>query len=227
MLVTRLGQLLERLGLLFVGALTVAMLALAAFAKLAEEVLESEFKSFDRAVLVWVGHHVHPSWTPFVMQLSSLGTPLGITLLGTLFGVGLLARRRTWDAATLLVVLFGGSALTVGLKALFRQPRPQVFPPLSVEASYSFPSGHALLSLCFFGFLGFWVVAQSPRTWWRWLAGALIASVAVLISLSRLYLGVHWPTDVVAGNLVALFWLSSCLAIRAWLSRQLAGTPKA
>lgn len=215
---TDLLSLLRRSGL-FVGvALLIAMAALAGFAELAEEVREAEFKAFDRLVLLWVGSHVRPAYTPYVLGLSFLGSPLGVSVVSTLFGVWLLARRKAWDAATLLVVMLGGGALTVSLKALFRQPRPDVFPPLAVELSYSFPSGHALLGLCLYGFMGYWLVAQAPRQWWRWILGAMGAALAVLIALSRLYLGVHWPTDIAAGGLAATFWLASCLVVRRWMA---------
>lgn len=213
------GRLLRKLGLYYLVALAVALASLAGFAELADEVKEAEFHAFDRSVLLWVGQHVQPAWTPYVLELSLLGSPLGIGLLGVLFGVMLLARRKAWDAATLLVLLLGSGALTYGLKHFFRQPRPDVFPPLSIETTFGFPSGHALLSVCFFGFAAYWIVAQAPRVGWRWVVGALWVGMALLISLSRLYLGVHWPTDVLAGWLAALFWLSSCLVARRWLAR--------
>ncbi len=216
--------LLQRLGLYFVVTLSLAFLALAGFAELAEEVLEAEFRGFDRTVLTWVNAHVRPEWTPYVLELSFLGSPLGISLCGLLFGVLLLGRKKAWDALTLLVLLFGAGALTVGLKSLFRQPRPDLFPPLTLETSFGFPSGHALLGTCFFGYVAYWIVAQGPRSWWRWVLAALCLATAVLISLSRLYLGVHWPTDLAAGTLVAIFWLSGCLSIRRWIAVTHAGT---
>lgn len=225
MLAARLLRFLETLGLFFVASLFLAIASLIAFAVLAEEVMEAEFTHFNRVVLVWVGQHIQPSWTPYVLGLSFLGTPLGISLLSVLFGLVLLARRKAWDALTLLAVMLGGGALTVVLKALFKEPRPNAFPPLSIETSYSFPSGHALLGLCFFGYLAYWLIAQAPRVWWRWMLGALSLGMALLISLSRLYLGVHWPTDIAAGSLAALFWVSCCLAIRNWIARSRLPTP--
>lgn len=211
-------RLFKKLGLFYLLALSIALAALIGFTELADEVMEAEFRGFDRSVLLWVNGHVPPDWTPFVRELSFLGSPLGISLLGALFGVLLLARRQAWDAATLLVLLLGGGALTFGLKQLFRQPRPDVFPPLSVETGFGFPSGHALLSVCFFGYVAFWVAAQGPRAWWRWGVALLSVGMALLIALSRLYLGVHWPTDVAAGGLAALFWLSCCLGVRRWVA---------
>lgn len=213
-----LPTLLRRSGLYFLVSLSLALLSLYGFAELADEVLEAESRGFDRAVLRWVNAHVRPEWTPYVLELSFIGSPLGISLCGLLFGVLLLARRKAWDALTLLVVLLGGGAQTVSLKALFRQPRPDLFPPLTLESSFGFPSGHALVGFCFFGYVAYWLVAQGPTAWWRWVLAALSVGTAVLISLSRLYLGVHWPTDLVAGALAAVFWLSCCLAIRRWIA---------
>ncbi|HEY9856267.1 MAG TPA: phosphatase PAP2 family protein [Stenomitos sp.] len=219
MLAARVRRFVRTLGLSLTVSLSLAMASLVAFSALAEESMEAEFRGFDRAVLVWVGHHVRPAWTPYVLQVSMLGSPLGMSLVSLLFGVALLARQKAWDAATLLAVMLGGGALTMGLKALFKEPRPHVFPPLAHETGYSFPSGHAVLSFCFFGYLAYWIVAQAPRDGWRWILGALSAGMALLIALSRLYLGVHSPTDVTAGMLAAVFWLASCLSIRHWIAR--------
>ncbi|MNX90434.1 PAP2 superfamily protein [compost metagenome] len=73
------------------------------------------------------------------------------------------------------------------------------------------------MSVCFFGFLAYWTVAQGPREPWRWLVAIGCLLLTGLISLSRLYLAVHWPSDIVAGALVGFFWLACCLAGRRWV----------
>ncbi|HEY9898661.1 MAG TPA: phosphatase PAP2 family protein [Pantanalinema sp.] len=212
------SRLLRRVGWFYLLAFGVAVLALLAFARLADEVLETEMVRFDHAVLAWVQAHVSPEFSPWVVGLSWIGSVPAIALFGALFALVLLARAQRLDAATLVAVLTGGGALTFILKHVFRQARPTHFPSLGGETTYSFPSGHALMSVCFFGYLAYWVVAQAPREPWRWVVAAGCLGISGLIGLSRLYLAAHWPTDIVAGALVAVFWLACCLSGRRWMS---------
>lgn len=212
------SRLLRAVGWFYLLAFGVAMLAMLAFARLADEVLEAEAVHFDHAVLAWVQGHVASELSPWIMAVSWLGSVPGIGLFGALFAMVLFARSQRLDAMTLGAVLTGGGLLTFALKHLFRQARPAHFPAPGGETSYSFPSGHALMSVCFFGYLAFWLVAQGPRERWRWLVAGLCLLLSGVIGLSRLYLAAHWPTDVAAGALVAVFWLACCLAGRRWLA---------
>ncbi|MBO9539021.1 phosphatase PAP2 family protein [bacterium] len=212
-----LEEIIRRLGWFYTLAFGAAVLALLAFAKLADEVLETDTARFDRAVLAWVQTHVDPEWTPLVVATTLVGSVGAIVLFGVVFGLFLFARKRHADALTLAAVLAGGGGLTYVLKQAFRQTRPDLYASPVHKASYSFPSGHALMSVCFFGFLAYWTVAQGPREPWRWLVALCCLLLAGLISLSRLYLAVHWPSDIVAGALVGFFWLACCLTARRWI----------
>jgi undecaprenyl-diphosphatase len=113
----------------------------------------------------------------------------------------LLRRRR---AAVVLAVGVGGAALiNTLLKLAFHRVRPELWTPLVVERSFSFPSGHAMVSSA----LACSVTYILWHTRWRWLAVGLGLAVVVAIGLSRLYLGVHYPTDVLAGWTVGFFWV--------------------
>ncbi len=145
-------------------------------------------------------------------------TPLAL-ILGGIF----LYRRRILDAATLAIVLVGGGLLSTLLKIVFQQERPQLFssiiPP---PGDYSFPSGHSLIAFCLYGFFAAWLVLDSPREPWRWLVGLVSLGIAGLVAFSRLYLGVHWPTDVIGGMLIAIFWVSLCMVGRTWWTERAA-----
>lgn len=197
------------------GAL--AMLVL--FAALTEEVLEGEFAVFNHAIL----HVLHALSTPWLdrlaLGLSALGGIAGTFTVASLVLLLLLLMRRSIDALALLVLLAGGSALTVLLKQIFRQPRPSLFESLAPETSFSFPSGHSLISVCLYGYLGMLVVLGRPP--WGGLVAMGLWLVPLGIMWSRLYLGVHWLTDVIAGGLVANFWLLVCLLLRRSLRRRL------
>ncbi len=99
--------------------------------------------------------------------------------------------------------------LNQGLKLLFQRPRPELWPPLITEHTYSFPSGHALQGTVLYGASSYLLANRFPR-WANWLYGGAILLVGA-IGLSRLYLGVHWPLDVLAGWTVGFLWLITCI----------------
>lgn len=205
-------RLIELVGVFYLLAIVVAVGSLVLFVWLADEVLEQEFSPLNRAILLFINSFASPFWERLAFALSWLGSVYGITAITILFGGWLLLRRRFVDVSTLLVTVLGSTVLTLVLKAMFQQIRPQVFTPLAIERNFSFPSGHSLGSLCLFGFIGAWLVLQNSRQIWRWWVAGTGVAIAVMIGLSRLYLGVHWPTDVLAGFLVASFWVSACVA---------------
>lgn len=213
----KLRDLLVALGWLYALVLALAVGAFWGFAELADEVLEREFDAFNRQVMHAVDAATPPAWDPVVVAITHLGSVPVVLLAGAIATAGLMRRGRTIDAATLLIVLAGGGLLTWGLKLLFAQTRPDVFAPVVVETSYSFPSGHTLMGMCLYGFIAVWLVSQGPREPWRWAAGAGFLGLALAIAASRIVLGVHWPTDVAAGMLVAWAWLATCLLGRRWV----------
>jgi membrane-associated phospholipid phosphatase len=112
-------------------------------------------------------------------------------------------RRRFLDAAFILASVAGATSLNLILKEWFYRPRPDLWPHLVTEFGYSFPSGHAMMSSALV-FAVVWLVWHSSR---RWLAVGLGALYMVGVGFSRLYLGVHYPTDVVAGWCFSLLWV--------------------
>lgn len=221
---TLLRSLLEKLGWFYCATLGTSAVALWAFVEVAEEAIEHETLSLNRAILLAIHQHASPAGDALALALAAIGSLWGIMFVGALFGLWLCRRGRILDAATLLAALTGGAVLTFVLKAAYQQARPEIFPRLVQETTFSFPSGHASMSLCLYGFIGCWLIAQEPRALWRWGAASLCLGLAGLIGLSRLYLGVHWPTDVLAGVMIAVFWLTMCLAGRRWLSRRNPGS---
>jgi undecaprenyl-diphosphatase len=189
-----------------------------AFAELADEVVEGDSRRFDRAVLLWI-HSSFPGWLDGPMRL--------VTALGyywvviPLLAVAVLAfYRKDWRlSAILLVVSTSGSiVLTTVLKAIFERSRPELFDSGYTASFYSFPSGHATLAVGFYGTLTL-LLAYRLRGYARWLVAACGVSLVLLIGFSRLYLGVHYPTDVLAGYLAALLWLVFVgVAYASWLS---------
>jgi undecaprenyl-diphosphatase len=190
--------------------LVLALAAWLGFFQIADLMLSGRADAWNVAIMqqmpLW-----HAAWlTPVVVGLTQCGSEIGVTLigLGTIIVLDRQGHRR--DAVLVAMLLIGAGALTYGLKGIYLNPRPQVFLPLVAETGHSFPSGHALTGWSFFGYL----TIRSCR-YRQWAVGVMAACLAVAMPLSRLYLGVHWPTDVLAGLCVGTFWLSTCLAIQA------------
>jgi undecaprenyl-diphosphatase len=189
-----------------------------AFFELADEVLEGDSRAFDRAVLLWIHRNV-PEWLDEPMRL--------VTALGYYYVVvPLLAvavylfYRRGWRlSAVLLAVSTGGSiVLTTVLKGVFQRARPELFDSGYQASFYSFPSGHATVAVGFYGMLTV-ILAYRLEGLARWAVAVSGVLVVLMIGFSRLYLGVHYPTDILAGYLSALLWLVCVGGVYAlWLS---------
>lgn len=189
-----------------------------AFFELADEVIEGESRRFDRAVLLWINSH-SPGWIDGPMRFV---TALGYywAVLPFLAVAVVLFYRLGWRlSAVLLLVSTGGSVvLTTVLKVVFKRARPELFNSGYEASFYSFPSGHATVAVGFYGMLTV-ILAYRLEGLARWAVGASGIAVVLLIGFSRLYLGVHYPTDVLAGYLAALLWLVCVGGIYTlWLS---------
>ena len=173
----------------------------------------------DPAVATYVADH-RSGWLTTVMQLVTwLGSSLFIIPLGLLVGGSLWRRRHTWQPLVMLAAAFLGAAgLYDIVKPAVGRARPaaalQVGGP---EVGRSFPSGHATQSIAFYGMLAIvLIVSYAPR--WRRLFIAAAAVVVLVIGASRLYLGVHWFTDVLGGYALGLAWLALAMVISQRIS---------
>ncbi|TAM72722.1 phosphatase PAP2 family protein [bacterium] len=192
-------------------ALVICLLTLFGLAKLTEDVFEQETHRFDVSVLLWTHHFANGIADHVALGLTFLGNPVWVVFVIALsFALLWMAGWRS-EAMMLLVACAGAFALDVGLKLSFRRERPALWPHLVSETSYSYPSGHALFSLALYGFLAYIMASRFPRLAWLWYGGACVLVVG--IGVSRLYLGVHWPSDVMAGFAVGLLWLVTCIAL--------------
>jgi undecaprenyl-diphosphatase len=120
--------------------------------------------------------------------------------------------RHRYSALLLLVATAGGLALNMVLKLFFDRPRPNVIVWGTNAVSSSFPSGHAMSATIVYSTVAYLAARLARRRWQRWIVMSLAAIVILLISASRLYLGVHYPSDVLAGAVVGLAWAAFCMA---------------
>src|SRR6202171_2687853 len=197
---------------LFASILTTAALLLA-FGLLAEEVIEGETLPFDRKLLLALrqagnpGVPIGPPWLPEAARdISALGSTivLGILLLAVV-GYLLMVRRRA-AAWLMLGAVLSGVALNTFLKFSFARPRPDLVTPLARVVTASFPSGHATMSAITYLTLGALLARTHSEISLRIYFMALAGLLTVLVGLSRIYLGVHYPTDVLAGWCIGTAW---------------------
>ena len=211
--------------LLPLGALLVAVAALFVFGWLSEEMLEGDTQKLDMFVRDSVHQHSAPGLTRLMQAFSFLGSIVTVTSLCLVILAAFLYFRLTRMAALLGITMIGMVVLDEALKLAFHRPRPVAFFG-PTPSSYSFPSGHAFGALCFYGVLA---AILAPRVRGK-IAKCAIWSVAVfliaMIGFSRIYLGVHYPSDVIAGYAAGAVWVTAIgfldrfLGVRRYLARQ-------
>lgn len=215
----------HQLGLL-VGLSIIAGL-LFGFVELAGEVMEGETSAFDKRLLLALRDPLNPDqpggpwWLARVARdITSLGSTTILTLV-TVATLGFLLLLHKRAAALLVLVsIGGGGALSAGLKMLFDRARPDLVPHGDQVISASFPSGHAMQSAVVYLTLGALLAqfVEGRRTKAYLLAWAMV--LTLVIGSSRVYLGVHWPTDVLAGWSVGAAWAALCWILAEWLQRR-------
>ena len=182
------------------------------FAKFAGEVREGDTQAFDDAVMHWVKDRRHPWLEHSAVEVTMLGTGVVVLMIVGVAAMFLWLTRHRYSAVLLLVATAGGIVLNNVLKLYFRRPRPQIFEWGTQAMSSSFPSGHAMSATIVYLTIAYLAARLQKRRWARWLTMLAAFSFAVLISLTRVYLGVHYPSDVAAGALVGLAWAGFCMA---------------
>ena len=205
--VASLKGLRKRFGLTLLAGLVCAGGALIFFASLADEMAEGEVRRFDD----WVRDGIHQSSTPavtFAMRgVTILGGPLVLFSLSLVVGVGFFVKKNYRSMIFLIATIVGSSLLNEVLKLSFHRTRPLPFFDLRAPNSYSFPSGHALMSFCFYSSMAALISRRSKSRAVRITVWALASVLILTIGISRIYLGVHYPSDVVAGYAAAFIWV--------------------
>ncbi len=203
----------EYLGLHLTVGLTISMCALWLFGVLAEDVLHhTSLTRFDVSLLEWFHSNGTETGVRVSEAISFLGSPLVLSILGIALAVYFISRRAWIFLATWIAALVGAGILDRLLKAAIQRPRPPYAVATLHGPSFSFPSGHALSSLVAYGMIAYFVLVLRVRADSSRIIVICVATILIFaIGVSRLYLGVHYFTDVIAGYAVGAVWLSACV----------------
>jgi undecaprenyl-diphosphatase len=188
-------------------SLAVAVCAILLFSWIAGEMREGDTAAFDNHIRMWVHSFASPGMTKFMFAMSFMGAGGMVVLMAAavvLFAVKGWKRALGW----LTLTMVGALVLDLALKYAFHRSRPVPFFG-AVPHTYSFPSGHALFSFCFYGVMAGLINARVRSLWLRIVVFSVAALMIGLIGLSRIYLGVHYPSDVIAGYLAGAIWVST------------------
>ena len=192
--------------------LIVYLIVLAIVAWLCTEVWEKEVFSFDKSWLLWIHQFATPLLDRIFLFVTALGNPqiVIIIFVSTIVWVGM--KRRYSDGIRFFLICGGALLINSVMKLFFAKPRPELWTRLIVEHSFSFPSGHAVGSMVIYGFVGYLLGKEFES--YRGSIYTIAIMLILAIGFSRLYLGVHYPTDIIAGYGVGLLWLTTCLQLK-------------
>mgnify|MGYP002621435277 CR=1 FL=1 len=197
------------------------------FIEIAGEVLEGDTEAFDTWMVRAMrkpddpATPIGPAW---LQEMGRDATALGGVGALTLFI--LVVSGYLWMDGKLRMMLFlltatlSGVVVSLALKHFFSRPRPDIVPHLSHVTTSSFPSGHSMLSAIVYLTLGSLLAASVPRRGLKVYVLSIAIVLSLIVGVSRVYLGVHYPTDVLAGWIAGLVWALACWLVARWLQRR-------
>jgi undecaprenyl-diphosphatase len=183
------------------------VIATLGFVRLADEVFENELVAIDNGIITWI----HAYWGPASDQVMLFFTTMGESVvLGLFIGlavIGLRLRGRWIDALGLILAGAGAGIVNQLLKATYQRVRPDLFPGPFHLTSYSFPSGHSMGAIACYGMLAFVAIRLVSSRWSKIAIGIAATLIVLCVGISRVYFGVHYPTDVLGGFIAGAIWL--------------------
>ena len=198
-------------GLFLSAGFVLALLGLWGLGALTESVLEGDTLRFDKRVLLWMNAHATEWLDIAALEVTALGDILVVLTITAVAGALLFLLGQRAYAGLIAVAVGGAWIINPMLKSVFDRPRPQLFEWRAHYAGLSsFPSGHATMSMVLFVVLAYVIHRLAERRWMEIVAMVLAGTYVLLIGVSRLYLGVHYPSDVLAGYVVGFSWAIFC-----------------
>ncbi|HEY2189246.1 MAG TPA: phosphatase PAP2 family protein [Caldimonas sp.] len=191
------------------------------FGAIAEDVVTSDrLTVVDATVAEWLHRHATPALTRAMTVWTNLHSTIAVGAYTAAVALALAVERK-WRRLMLVVVAVGGGlAVNALMKLAFHRARPVFDEPLLTLSSYSFPSGHVAGSTIFYGLTVLWLFSRTRRPLWRGLALATAVLMIVVVAFSRMYLGVHYLSDVVAAFAEGVAWLAICIGALAAFWRE-------
>lgn len=205
------GNVATALGLLLIIGFVVAGIAGWLFTELAEAVQAGATLGLDDAALRWMAAHQSQLATTAALEVTALGTGTVVMMMTLVAGMFLALNDKRVSATLLIVATAGGMALNLLLKLHYHRPRPHIFPWETHVVSSSFPSGHAMNAIIVYGTIAYIAAHLTGRRSARAVSQTLAAIIIVAICASRVYLGVHYPSDVVGGAIIGMAWAVFCI----------------
>lgn len=202
--------------LLLVG-FGVALVTTSGLVELHDEILKVSFEQRDQAIQSWVHGFTRPWLTDVMSGLSWIGSPLVLTPAVTIAAGWLWWRGRKDDAVFVAAATLGALALDDVMKLHFKRLRPDLPWAFVHEHSFSFPSGHSVLAMVLYGVI---VYKAQDKLRSKWAKAALMAAAFLMVAgigVSRVYLGVHYPSDVEGGYFVGAVWLAAVIGSDLWV----------
>lgn len=187
----------------------IALGSLYLFLKVGHEVLENEVLFIDSQITNFIYSFRSPPVTSFMTVMTFLGSGLMLLALSMLIIIFINKFRRK-DALIYLAILYSAIILNLILKLIYQRPRPNYL-PFFHENTLSFPSGHAMNSFVFFAALSYFIFRETGNIKIGFLAGVFSLIIVGLIGISRIYLGVHYPSDVIGGYLAGFMWFTTAI----------------
>lgn len=214
----------QELALLALLALLAA--GLWAFIAISDEVLEGDTHAIDETILLSLrtpgdpSDPLGPGWVEeWARDLTALGSVGVLTLITAASAIYLVLSRKHRAALFVAIAIASGTALSFALKAGFDRPRPDLVPHETIVYTTSFPSAHSMMSALVYLTLGAFVARLQPKRRLKAYVLLFAILVTIIVGISRVYLGVHWPTDVLAGWVAGAVWAMISWAIALWLQR--------
>jgi membrane-associated phospholipid phosphatase len=192
--------------------LIVYLAILGVVAWLCTEVWEKEVFSFDKSWLLWIHQFSNSLFDRIFLLITAFGDPQIVIIVFVSMIAWLGLKRKYADGIKFTIACSGGLLINQVMKLFFAKPRPELWTRLISEHSFSFPSGHAVGSMIVYGFIAYIFARELPAA--KRYIYAVASMLIIAIGFSRLYLGVHYPTDIIAGYGVGILWLITCLKVR-------------